>query len=250
MRALDLYCGAGGATRGLMQTGFHVTGVDIEPQPRYCGDAFVRADALRYLATTDLSPFDLIWASPPCPRFTALRTAPGAKGDAHPDLITPTRALLQRSGKPWVIENVAGARKYLIDPIVLCGTAFGLETPPYKTAPGGFELRRHRLFEVAGFTVSAPPCLHSGRPVIGVYGGHCRDRRRKPGTNHRSGSNLPWPFAFAAMGVPPWSMTLTSLCDGIPPAFAKFIAEAFLMRAKASPDTQARQHLPQGAAAG
>jgi hypothetical protein len=77
-----------------------------------------------------------------------------------------------------VIENVEGAKKYLIDPVMLCGTSFGLETPPYYTAPEGFELQRHRLFEVFGFPVSAPPCRHSGRPVISLFGGHCRDRRR------------------------------------------------------------------------
>ena len=31
-RALDLFCCAGGATRGLQEAGFHVTGVDIKPQ--------------------------------------------------------------------------------------------------------------------------------------------------------------------------------------------------------------------------
>ena len=228
MRALDIFCGGGAATRGLMQTGFHVTGVDIEPQRRYCGDVFVQADALEYLKTADLSQFDFIWASPPCPRFTALKTAPNAKRDAHPDLITPTRELLRAIGLPFTIENVEGAREYLINPVMLCGTSFGLETPPYRTAPNGFELQRHRLFEVSGFSLSAPPCRHSGRPVIGVYGGHNRDRRRKRGKNHRSGSNLPLEFAFIAMGVPPRSMTLTSLCDGIPPAFSKFVAEAFV----------------------
>ena len=111
MNALDLYCGAGGATRGLQQAGFSVVGVDLKHQPNYCGDAFVRADALEHLKNADLDRFDFIWASPPCQRFTALKKAPGAKGDAHLDLIAPTRALLKQSGKPYSHqqENVVGA---------------------------------------------------------------------------------------------------------------------------------------------
>jgi hypothetical protein len=33
-RCLDLFSGAGGATRGLQLAGFHVTGIDINPQPQ------------------------------------------------------------------------------------------------------------------------------------------------------------------------------------------------------------------------
>ena len=47
LRALDLYCCSGGASRGLQLAGFHVTGVDIEAQPHYVGDVFIQADVLK-----------------------------------------------------------------------------------------------------------------------------------------------------------------------------------------------------------
>jgi hypothetical protein len=234
-RVLDLYCCAGGAGRGLMQAGFHVTGVDINRQPNYRGDVFVQSDALAYLKHADLSVYDFIWASPPCQAYSVLRHAPGVHRDA--DLIEATRELLIRSRRPYVIENVEGARSRLVDPMMLCGTMFGLETPDHA-----FELQRHRLFETS-FPLLAPACQHSGRPVCGVYGGHFRDRRRAKGANHQSGSNISREHGFAAMGVPVGSMTNDELSEAIPPAYAKFIAEAFLRwreEARSAAQTEAR----------
>jgi len=129
-RALDLFCCAGGATKGLQRAGFHVTGVDIKPQPRYCGDEFHQADAL----TFPLDGYDFIWASPPCQAYSDMKQMPNAV--EHPELIEPVRERLNASGKPWVIENVEGAPLSVHAPmlftnisgIVLCGTMFGLNT--------------------------------------------------------------------------------------------------------------------------
>src|SRR3990167_80404 len=206
LRALDLFCGAGGATKGLQQAGFHVTGVDIKFQPRYCGDLFVQADALN--PPFNLSDFDLIWASPPCQAFVSLRWMHNAK--KHDDLIPPTRAMLEASGLPYVIENVMGApvRGW----VKLCGTMFGLGTDDA-------ELRRHRLFETS-FAALSPPCQHGIKNrVIGVYGGHGRDRRRKANTQDFSTD-----ARRAAMGID-W-MTGAELSESIPPAYSEYIGRA------------------------
>jgi len=216
LHALDLYCCGGGATRGLQQAGFVVTGVDIEPQPHYCGDAFIQADALAVLLNLDVQRFDLIWASPPCQAHTALKVLHNAH--QHEDLIAATRALLIASGRPWVIENVVGAP--LINPVMLCGTSFGLQTA------GGAQLQRRRLFE-ASFPLTAPPCWHDdSKPTIGIYGGHFRNRRRPKGKNHQSGSNFSVVDGRAAMGTP-W-LTVGEISQAIPPAFSRYIAEQFL----------------------
>ena len=221
MRALDLYCGAGGAGRGLQLAGFDdVVGVDNKPQPHYPG-RFVLADVL----TLDLDfirGFDFVCSSPPCQRYTSLHHAPGKHRDA--DLIGPTRELLIASGVDLVIENVEAARPWLRDPVLLCGSMFDLETHPY---PEGWRLERHRLFETS-FPISAPDCKHDDRGVCGVYGGHFRDRRRDQGTNHKSGSNIPTELGFKAMGIDRRSMTVAEISDAIPPAYARYIAQTFL----------------------
>lgn len=241
-RALDLFCGAGGATRGLQLAGFHVTGIDNRPQPRYVGDAFIQADALRPPAR--LEDFDFIWASPPCQAHTALKNMWNSR--RHEDRIPETRELLVDSGVPYCIENVPGAP--LKATIRLCGTMFGLGTPC------GAELRRHRWFETS-FILMQPTCEH-GRSVIGVYGEHARDRTRTVGiygegcrdassdprrprtvsiTCHTPQQNVERNVvrqtysaddARAAMGAD-W-MTIAELSQAIPPAYGEFIGRAAL----------------------
>lgn len=112
MRALDLFCCAGGASDGLVRAGFDVTGVDLDDQPEY-PYRFMRCDALT-------GPFhdayDFIWASPPCQAFTAYRRRSGHVAPAL-NLIPETRAILRAAGVPYIIENVPGAP--LENPITL-----------------------------------------------------------------------------------------------------------------------------------
>ena len=67
MRALDLYCGGGGAALGMMQAGFEVVGVDKDPHPNYPGD-FIQGDVFE--DAPDVMDFDFVWASPPCQKFS------------------------------------------------------------------------------------------------------------------------------------------------------------------------------------
>jgi DNA (cytosine-5)-methyltransferase 1 len=212
--ALDLFCGAGGASMGLHRAGFDVVGVDIARQRQY-PFRFVQGNALN--PPLDLSHFDLIWASPPCQAHVSLRWMHNAK--PHPDLIEPTRALLKASGSPWVIENVPAAP--LRHEMLLCGTMFGLAT-------GDAELWRHRKFETSWrqplFTV--PACRHRRLPrVIGVYGGHGRDRRRGKWL-HKDNQDFPASARRIAMGID-W-MTDSALSQAIPPAYAEFIGRQAL----------------------
>lgn len=215
-KLLDLFSCAGGAGAGYAAAGFDVTGVDIDPQPRY-PFPFVQADAIEYLREHGHE-YDAIHASPPCQAFSAMRHMPDAK--EHPELIEPTRELLEQLDVPWVIENVIGAP--LVDAMVLCGTMFGL-------GAAGFALQRHRQFET-NFNIEAPgPCDHD-KPTIGIYGGHVRCRSTKFWRN--TGADFPGydkrALAVEAMGGTHW-MTMNQMSEAIPPAYTQYIGARMLM---------------------
>lgn len=221
LKAIDLYCKAGGASMGLYRAGFEVTGVDIEPQKNY-PFKFIQADAL----TVDLSGFDFVWASPPCQAHTSLKGAAWDKKsyvEKHPDLIPATRQKLQRSGLPYIIENVQGAPLFM--PILLCGSHFNLSTKQ------GHQLRRHRLFESNFLIMSPGLCIHT-TPTIGIFGNKARDTgaekrhysqpKLSRGTPP-SGILLTLRDAQEAMGID-W-MNQKEMSQAIPPIYAEFLGK-------------------------
>lgn len=214
MKALDLFCGAGGASKGLYQAGFDVTGVDINSQPRY-PFKFIRADAL----TFDLGGFDLIWASPPCQAYCAMKVMKNAR--KHPKLIEIVREKLINQETPYVIENVFGAP--LLNATMLCGSFFNLKSQ-------GYELRRHRYFETSFNSSHSMKCSH-GEKTLGVYGAKIRDialekrhYAKDPCTRGKPiGVVLPQSMGREAMGIS-W-MNMQELSEAIPPVYSKYIAE-------------------------
>ncbi len=200
MLALDLFCGAGGASMGLHLAGFDVVGVDINPQPNYPFQ-FIQDDALEF----NINEFDFIWASPPCQAFTLAQRIRKRK---HPNLIEPIRRRLKRWGGAYVIENVIGAP--LINPTMLCGSMFQ-----------GLRVYRHRLFE-CNFPVIRPlTCVHIAKQTK-------MGRPAKPGEFMQIVGN--WSGKAAgqkAMGIN-W-MTRNEMSEAIPPAYARYIAENYLI---------------------
>lgn len=197
-RLLDAFCGAGGCTRGYQLAGFHVTGVDIEPQPRYVGDAFIQGDALDFIRERGHE-FDAIHASPPCQQYSRLRTIHKRE---YADLVDPTRDALLATGKPYVIENVPGAP--LHPTIILCGTMFGLK------------VYRHRLFE-SSILLFQPPHPRHEEPTI--QRGYSADWTGF--VTVAGGQNVPVALAAAAMGIG-W-MSGRELSQAIPPAYTEYI---------------------------
>ncbi|MFF6932078.1 DNA cytosine methyltransferase [Streptomyces sp. NPDC008312] len=205
LRVLDLFCCQGGAAMGYHLAGLDVTGIDSSPQPRY-PFRFIQADAIDYVREHGAE-FDFIHASPPCQRYSR---AQKIQHRDHPDLIAPTRAALEATGRPWVIENVEEATRELRDPVTLCAAAFGMRT------------YRHRLFETGGgFTFTPPrhpahwaPLTKMGRPRAAGHFAHY--------VGNFSG------VAEARTDMDVGWMNRDGIRECIPPAYTQHIATALL----------------------
>lgn len=212
-RALDLFCCAGGVSKGLADAGFDVVGVDIRPQPEYVHPGrFVQGDALR--PPVDLRTFDFIWASPPCQPFSIGAARWRVAGREYPDLVAATRAMLEASGVPYCIENVPGAP--IRADLVLTGPMFGLKT------------NRRRHFEISGFFALNPPM----RPVVGPKNGREYFTAAGHGGNGTGKASV-W---AEGMGVE-WIRTRETIAQAIPPAYAEYIGRAVLRHVQ--PDRRA-----------
>lgn len=211
-RILDLYCGAGGAARGYHDAGFDIVGIDIEPQPNYPYPCW-QQDALEvfdYVRELGLSNVVAIHASPPCQAYSTL-TKGTNQGREYPDLIGPTRALLEATGLPYVIENVPGAP--LRDPVTLCGSMFGLG------------VRRHRGFET-NWPLMRPECQHESMPRRYKVMRHGATYMSRYAPVYGDGGGKEMAQWADAMGID-W-MTSAELAEAIPPAFTEYVGAELL----------------------
>lgn len=216
---LDLFSCAGGAAMGYHRAGFDVDGCDIADRSNY-PFPYHRGDALPYLAhliaSGEIRRYALVHASPPCQHGCALTVGTNASqgwGRAHVDLVAPTRALLDRTGLPYVIEQPNGRAEIRKD-LTLCGEMFGLG------------VIRHRNFELGGWTAVRPAHVpHRGR-VRGYRHGRFYDGPYVAA--YGNGGGKPSVLELqTAMGIT-WTDVREELTEAIPPAYTEWIAGQFL----------------------
>jgi len=222
MIVLDLYCCAGGAARGYQRAGFEVIGIDIEPRPRYCGDAFLQADAIESLTNWrdwGWTP-DLIHASPPCQAGCTLTNGTNRAngwGREHQQLVPQTRHFLEEIGIPYVIEQPAGHKGLIRTDLRLCMDMFPVGPPPW--------VMRHRDFEISGFKVGQPRHVRHRGYVRGMRHGVLRDGPYVAAYGSGGGKATIAEMQHA-LGID-WTTEREELTEAIPPAYTEHIGRFF-----------------------
>lgn len=221
---------------GYKRAGWWPLGVDKESQPHYPFpflqmDAFeavmrlLDGEPLHFSNRNGTVPYRLkdvtaIHASPPCKVFTVYRNVKSVRkstDEKYVNLIPGTRDALKASNLPYVIENVYGARRELIDPVMLCGTTFGIP------------VRRHRVFELGHWSLKGvvPGCRHDRFT-----------RRRFPGSSNRPNGRtvcnigewrVPLPVQKECMQVD-WAVTMEEISQMVPPAMTRYLGQQLAVR--------------------
>jgi len=236
---LDIFCCAGAVSDGARRAGVSSVGMDHHAQPSYVArfgeEAFVMSDATDVERLRDLvrrlRPF-FIWASPPCQGYSVATNVGNAS--SSPRLIGVVRDVLVMLGVPFAIENVAGARAHLQNPLPLWGQLFGetCERERWIETGNGLSLQVPQALIEHGTWLRSHSCLGSRRrfPRSDLFG-----RSIKPNGPRVCCSGNVWTtqgsrplcgtvvdHAFA-MGIDASHMTYSELSQAVPPSYARFV---------------------------
>ena len=240
-RILDLFSGSGGAAKGYEMAGFAPYGVDLDPKPlkhylypSLCMDALfalemlLRGDALVFgQEELRLSDFAAVHASPPCQGYSIMQNLPWLRHKTYPLLILPTIELLEKTGKPYVLENVMGARNgakglkkrgleaHGLKAGYLCGTMFGMG------------MYRHRLFAANWLWLAPEHPKHDFVIRRGRDFGNSGDM-----ANRREAACWPW-------------MTQREQRQAIPPAYTEHIGQQLMLSMASRNEGQKEKRMAQ-----
>jgi hypothetical protein len=232
--AIDLFCGLGGWTEGLLAEGYRVIGFDIERHV-YGDHRYPAQLVLQDVLTIHGAQFKhaaLIVASPPCQAYS-YRAMPWKRAKALPPpdnslfeaCFRIQREACEAAGRhiPLVVENVKGAQKWVgrarwhFGSFYLWGDVPALMpiVKPRPKVPGQDWNQHRKTGEVSKWN-----WISEQEARKGADGGWFNDNKRtgtddKPGYLSRSGSKSPARKAAAAR------------IAKIPPVLAQHIARAY-----------------------
>jgi len=201
--AIDLFCGLGGWTEGLLAEGYRVVGFDVERH--HYGDAKYPAQlVIQDVLTIHGAQFKdaaLIVASPPCQAYS-YRAMPWSRAKALPPpdnslfdaCFRIQREACEASGRhiPLVVENVRGAQKwvgrarYHFGSFYLWGDVPALM--PIVKARAKVEAHINRRNGYGHTRHLTNPMEHEGLKAIKVGGGTHAQRTTNDPAKHWSGS--------------------------------------------------------------
>ena len=234
---LDLFCGGGGAAQGLIEAGFTVIGIDIKDRSKNYPGHFFKKDLRDRTGWAEFNkfsfsitkrhnyrPYDFIWASPPCQKFSVARRG---KFKEAVNLIPLTKRIINdmiiNSQVPfYCIENVR--RAPIRKDLTLMGGMFGLN-----------RIIRERVFEKNFLHDVSQPIVkgfhcerHEILIVTKCMGSKSMHRARK------AAGLKPRPYkeeVLKAMGIK-HNMTWEELGESVPPAYAKHIGDTVMFYLK------------------